>query len=536
VFISHSDSNHDQVEILADQLRNKRLEPWWDKECMLPGDLLSEEIIKNLVASDYFIIVLSKDSINSDFVRVETAMALALEKERGACKARDDKKKIHREKNESAHNFDRRPIVFALQIDDWPVTGLMGVLVGDRLRPDTKPQPRNKQQSTSDAEEGLGPIERTHRPLEDLCREIAEAILFHCLYKEPINNDRQSQLLYNALPDYKEMHPESDLVYACNNALHMRSGNLTAIFSPDNTILKSEEERKEIAGMSPFVETVFVKSVVKKKDQYLRPSADVDVDIYGRDTRKIHFAGHPMVALGQWLYDHYGLERAHINCPNPCDVVFLKSGHTKVSISGWQKVENPYAQQSHKMELIGLRDRQETFASELAIALEMKIKDFDTICIGQAGLPWLIGILKRGPVNTADNLSKLKPTKKRLKALAEKAEVFGIAVVYIHRAGVVEVRSFPDHEHDDPGCGSVAASLCAISMMSHSEKSAISDLTIATNRGSRHLLAVQGWYQPDDAPKPCFFDVEGEWFEKEGEFAPRITISGRTRSLPNMDG
>lgn len=77
VFISYSHSDKYFAKKIAEDLMKDGIEVWWDNWEINAGDSLIEKIfIEGLANSDYFLIILSKDSINSEWVKEELNTAI----------------------------------------------------------------------------------------------------------------------------------------------------------------------------------------------------------------------------------------------------------------------------------------------------------------------------------------------------------------------------------------------------------------------------------------------------------------------------
>jgi len=71
IFLSHSSKDKPFVEKLAKDILGLDVEVWLDKWEMKVGDSLFDKIEEGLEASDFLIIILSKNSVNSSWVRKE---------------------------------------------------------------------------------------------------------------------------------------------------------------------------------------------------------------------------------------------------------------------------------------------------------------------------------------------------------------------------------------------------------------------------------------------------------------------------------
>lgn len=78
-FISHSSKDRGFVEQLARDLRGNGVQPWYDQWEMLPGDSLTQKIASAIWKNEYFVVVLSPHSTNSEWVQKELGVALTRE-------------------------------------------------------------------------------------------------------------------------------------------------------------------------------------------------------------------------------------------------------------------------------------------------------------------------------------------------------------------------------------------------------------------------------------------------------------------------
>lgn len=79
VFLSHSTQDKDFVENLASRLTKAGLDVWYDKWEIRVGDSIAEKIEDGISASDFLIVVLSKNSVKSPWVRRELDAAITRE-------------------------------------------------------------------------------------------------------------------------------------------------------------------------------------------------------------------------------------------------------------------------------------------------------------------------------------------------------------------------------------------------------------------------------------------------------------------------
>jgi tetratricopeptide (TPR) repeat protein len=75
VFLSHSSKDNEFALWLASEIRTHGIEVWLDEHKLRPGDPLYAKIGDGLITSDHFIIVLSKNSIDSPWVTQELYIA-----------------------------------------------------------------------------------------------------------------------------------------------------------------------------------------------------------------------------------------------------------------------------------------------------------------------------------------------------------------------------------------------------------------------------------------------------------------------------
>jgi hypothetical protein len=76
VFISHSSSDNRFVRTLKEDLNENGIQTWFDEDELDLGDALADKLELALEDSSHFIIVLSKASVNSDWVKFELEKAL----------------------------------------------------------------------------------------------------------------------------------------------------------------------------------------------------------------------------------------------------------------------------------------------------------------------------------------------------------------------------------------------------------------------------------------------------------------------------
>ena len=86
VFISHSSHNRKRAEKLAQALRKLKMEVWYDEWNILVGHNLLDQIYEGIRKSDYLVVILTKASIKSKWVKRELDAALIHEIEAGGTK------------------------------------------------------------------------------------------------------------------------------------------------------------------------------------------------------------------------------------------------------------------------------------------------------------------------------------------------------------------------------------------------------------------------------------------------------------------
>lgn len=79
LFISHSSKDKFFVRKLADRLMAANLMVWIDEAEIKVGDSLTQKISKGIQSSDYIIIVLSQQSVASNWVQKELRLAMSKE-------------------------------------------------------------------------------------------------------------------------------------------------------------------------------------------------------------------------------------------------------------------------------------------------------------------------------------------------------------------------------------------------------------------------------------------------------------------------
>jgi hypothetical protein len=76
VFLSHSSKDKPFIRQLAADLSKENVLVWLDEQQIKVGDSINDKISQGLAESDYFVIALSNDSVNSDWVKKELNSAL----------------------------------------------------------------------------------------------------------------------------------------------------------------------------------------------------------------------------------------------------------------------------------------------------------------------------------------------------------------------------------------------------------------------------------------------------------------------------
>lgn len=77
-FIAHSSENKTFVRTLKEDLNENGVETWYDEDCLDLGDSLIENLESALDKTTHFLIILSPDSVESDWVNFELNKALDL--------------------------------------------------------------------------------------------------------------------------------------------------------------------------------------------------------------------------------------------------------------------------------------------------------------------------------------------------------------------------------------------------------------------------------------------------------------------------
>ena len=79
VFISHSSNDKDFVRKLKADLDAQNLDVWFDEQRLNPGDSIVQGVSEGLRDTDYFILVVSQNSLNSQWVQQEFNSAMMSE-------------------------------------------------------------------------------------------------------------------------------------------------------------------------------------------------------------------------------------------------------------------------------------------------------------------------------------------------------------------------------------------------------------------------------------------------------------------------
>ncbi|WP_280209166.1 toll/interleukin-1 receptor domain-containing protein [Nocardia cyriacigeorgica] len=79
IFISYSSADRTLVEKIANDLKKSSVRPWWDAWEMKPGDSLRERINDGIASARYFMVVLSSESLKSNWVKYELNSGMILD-------------------------------------------------------------------------------------------------------------------------------------------------------------------------------------------------------------------------------------------------------------------------------------------------------------------------------------------------------------------------------------------------------------------------------------------------------------------------
>ena len=79
VFVSYNSNDRGFVEQLVSDLQANNVQVWVDQFEMRPGDSLTQKIGAAILENDYFVVVLSPNSVQSEWVQRELSAALIRE-------------------------------------------------------------------------------------------------------------------------------------------------------------------------------------------------------------------------------------------------------------------------------------------------------------------------------------------------------------------------------------------------------------------------------------------------------------------------
>jgi len=145
IFISHSTKDDQFVQALRKSLEIQKLKTWVDSRELAPGDKLQPEIEQAIQDARAFILVLSTNTFNSDWVLKEVKFALKVQKKRG-----NDYKVIPLmlegvEPGALKLYFGKEPVGLKVQIGAGGISEAMPHLLaalGERLPEDVQPMLR----------------------------------------------------------------------------------------------------------------------------------------------------------------------------------------------------------------------------------------------------------------------------------------------------------------------------------------------------------------------------------------------------------
>lgn len=83
VFVSHSSQDKPFVRHLVDELKQRNVNLWFDERELQVGDSIVEGISKGLEVADYLLVILSKNSVASQWVQNELSAAMMEQMSRG---------------------------------------------------------------------------------------------------------------------------------------------------------------------------------------------------------------------------------------------------------------------------------------------------------------------------------------------------------------------------------------------------------------------------------------------------------------------
>ena len=79
VFISYSQKSAEPAKALAETLKAKGIEVWWDVR-LVAGQRFDDVVRDDLLKADAAIVIWTTDSVQSDYVRMEAGIAWAFDK------------------------------------------------------------------------------------------------------------------------------------------------------------------------------------------------------------------------------------------------------------------------------------------------------------------------------------------------------------------------------------------------------------------------------------------------------------------------
>ncbi|MGD9806419.1 MAG: toll/interleukin-1 receptor domain-containing protein [Hyphomicrobiaceae bacterium] len=79
IFISYSRKASDSASVLANQLKGKGYDVWWDTD-LTAGQRFNDTIRERLLDADAVVVIWSPESVASDYVRMEAGIAFAFQK------------------------------------------------------------------------------------------------------------------------------------------------------------------------------------------------------------------------------------------------------------------------------------------------------------------------------------------------------------------------------------------------------------------------------------------------------------------------
>lgn len=78
VFVSHSNLDNNWCQVFVTSLRSAGIDVWYDEHNLAPGDVLMDEISRELLNRSAFVLILSPSSVQSSWVKKEVAAAIHL--------------------------------------------------------------------------------------------------------------------------------------------------------------------------------------------------------------------------------------------------------------------------------------------------------------------------------------------------------------------------------------------------------------------------------------------------------------------------